>query len=104
MSVDERMVHDIVQQVMANMQITGSVSGMHGVFKDMNEAINASIEAQKKVCCMTLDQREQIISNIRKKTHENAEILANMGVNETGMGNVGEGAWYRRYQHSSMVW
>ena len=90
MSVDERMVHDIVQKVMANMQISGSVSGMHGVFKDMNDAINASIEAQKKVCTMTLDQREQIISLIRKKTHENAEILANMGVNETGMGNVGD--------------
>ena len=53
MSVDERMVHDIVQKVMANMQISGSVSGMHGVFKDMNDAINASIEAQKKVCTMT---------------------------------------------------
>jgi len=89
-SVDERMVHDIVQKVMANMQISGSVSGMHGVFKDMNDAINASIEAQKKVCTMTLDQREQIISLIRKKTHENAEILANRGVNETGMGNVGD--------------
>ena len=81
MSVDERMVHDIVQKVMANMQISGSVSGMHGVFKDMNDAINASIEAQKKVCTMTLDQREQIISLIRKKTHENAEILANYYVN-----------------------
>ena len=35
MSVDERMVHDIVQKVVANMQITGEVSGMRGVFKDI---------------------------------------------------------------------
>ena len=35
-----------------------------------------------------MDQREQIISNIRKKTKENAELLARMGVEETGMGNV----------------
>ena len=90
MSVDETFVHDIVKKVMANMQITGDVSGMHGVFKDMNEAIAASIEAQKVVRTMTLDQREKIISIIRKKVHENAEILANMGVNETGMGNVGD--------------
>ena len=48
MSVDERMVHDIVQQVMANMQISGSVSGMHGVFKDMNEAINALSKHRKR--------------------------------------------------------
>ena len=67
MSVDERIVHDIVQKVVANMQISGEVTGMHGVFKDMNEAINASIEAQKKVQVMSLDQREKIISNIRKK-------------------------------------
>ena len=36
------MIHDIVKKVMANMQITGSVEGMHGVFKDMNDAINAA--------------------------------------------------------------
>ena len=90
MSVDETFVHDIVKKVMANMQIIGDVSGMHGVFKHMNEAIAASIEAQKVVRTMTLDQREKIISIIRKKVHENAEILANMGVNETGMGNVGD--------------
>ena len=90
MSVDERMVHDIVQKVMANMQINSEVTGMHGVFKCMHKAIEASIEAQKKVRIMTLDQREKIISIIRKKVHENAEILANMGVNETGMGNVGD--------------
>lgn len=90
MSVDETLVHDIVQKVMANMQITGTVEGMHGVFKDMNDAIAASIKAQKIVHDMSLDQRERIISAIRRKTHENAELLANMGVNETGMGNVGD--------------
>ena len=90
MSVDERLVQTIVQKVMANMQITGEVTGMHGVFKDMNDAIAASIEAQKKVRLMTLDQREKIISVIREKVHRNAELLANMGVNETGMGNVGD--------------
>lgn len=84
------MIHDIVQKVMANMQIAGSVEGMHGVFQDMNDAIKASIEAQKVVRNLTLDQREKIISAIRRKTHENAEIIANMGVNETGMGNVGD--------------
>lgn len=90
MSLDESMIHDIVQKVMANMQIAGSVEGMHGVFQDMNDAIKASIEAQKVVRNLSLDQREKIISAIRRKTHENAEIIANMGVNETGMGNVGD--------------
>ncbi len=84
------MIHDIVKKVMANMQITAPAAGMHGVFQDMNEAIKASIEAQKVVRNLSLDQREKIISAIRKKTHENAELIANMGVNETGMGNVGD--------------
>lgn len=37
-----------------------------------------------------MDQREKIITNIRCKIRENAEILARMGVDETGMGNVGD--------------
>ena len=90
MSVDERMVHNIVQQVMANMQIAVPAKGKHGVFENMNDAINASIEAQKIVCRLSLDQRERIIYAIRRKTRENAELLANMGVKETGMGNVGD--------------
>ncbi len=90
MAVDESMVHDIVQQVMANMQIASPAAGMHGVFQDMNDAIDASVKAQKIVRGLSMDQREKIVSSIRKRVHEKAEILANMGVNETGMGNVGD--------------
>jgi len=36
-----------------------------------------------------MDQREKILSIIRRKTIEHAEILARMAVEETGMGNVG---------------
>ena len=89
MSVNEQMVQDIVQEVMAKMQITSDVSGSHGVFKDMNEAIAAAKKTQKIVGKMSMDQREKIISNIRTKIKENAEIMARMGVQETGMGNVG---------------
>ena len=71
------------------MQISSDVSGKKGVFSDMNEAIEASKKAQKIVAKMSMDQREAIISKIREKIKENAEILARMGVEETGMGNVG---------------
>lgn len=89
MSVNEQMVQDIVQEVMAKIQITSGVAESHGIFSDMNEAIEAAKKAQKFVARMSMDQREQIISNIRKATMDNAEILARMGVQETGMGNVG---------------
>ena len=84
------MVQNIVQEVMAKMQIASAPAGQHGVFQDMNEAIEAAKQSQKIVKRMPMDQREKIISVIRKKIHENAELFARMGVDETGMGNVGD--------------
>ncbi len=89
MLVNENLVQDIVQEVVAKLNIQESAAKNHGVFQDMNDAIAAAKTAQAVVRRMSLDQREQIISNIRRKIHENAEVLARMGVNETGMGNVG---------------
>lgn len=88
MAVNEQMVQEIVSQVIAKMRIQ-TPEGKNGIFTDMNDAIAAAKESNAVVRKMTMDQREKIISNIRKKTKENAEILARMGVEETGMGNVG---------------
>ncbi len=88
MSINEQMVQDIVKEVMAKLQLAETDASQHGVFEDMNEAIEAAKKAQKVIHRMSMDQREQIIANIRKKTKENAEIFARMGVEETGMGNV----------------
>lgn len=88
MAVSEQMVQDIVKEVMAKLQLKEETVTQRGVFADMNEAIAAAKKAQKQIHRMSMDQREQIISNIRKKTKENAELLARMGVEETGMGNV----------------
>ena len=88
MAVNEQMVQDIVKEVMAKLQLQEEAGTQHGVFTDMNEAIEAAKKAQKHIHRMSMDQREQIIAGIRRKTKENAEILARMGVEETGMGNV----------------
>ena len=90
MPISESMVQDIVQEVMAKMQIADAPTGKHGVFKDMNDAIEAAKKSQQIVKKMSMDQREKIITCIRKKIKENAEVLARMGVDETGMGNVGD--------------
>jgi len=101
MPINEAMVQEIVQAVLKNLDAQGQTSGgntgsaekragKHGIFRDMNEAIEAAKSAQKIVRVMSMDQREKIISCIRKKIHENAEVLARMGVEETGMGNVGD--------------
>ena len=86
----ESQIKSIVGEVMAKMQLNSGVSDMHGVFADMNTAIEKAKEAQKIVRMMSMDQREKIISRIRIKIKENAETFARMGVNETGMGNVGD--------------
>ena len=90
MPLNEKMVQDIVQEVMAKIQIAEAPAGKHGIFKDMNEAIEAAKKADEVVRRMSMDQREKIITVIRRKIRENAEVLARMGVDETGMGNVGD--------------
>lgn len=89
MPINENMISDIVKEVMTRINMTDAPVSAKGIFTDMNEAIAAAKKAQQVVRVMSMDQREKIISNIRKKTVQNAEILARMAVEETGMGNVG---------------
>lgn len=90
MALSEQLVQEVVKDVLAKMQLQPEADrSTAGVFDDMNAAIAAAKTAQVAVHALSMDQREKIISNIRKKTRENAEILARMGVEETGMGNVG---------------
>lgn len=92
MEMTESQIQAIVGEVMkvvksSNTQVPAKC---HGVFDDMNTAIEKAKEAQKIVRVMSMDQREKIITRIRTKIKENAETLAKMGVEETGMGNVGD--------------
>jgi propionaldehyde dehydrogenase len=86
--MNEQYINEIVKDVIAKLNIVESTK-QKGVFNDMNEAIEAAKKSQQIVKRMSLDQREKIIRNIKRKTKENAEILARMAVEETGMGNVG---------------
>lgn len=49
------------------MQIAEAPAGKHGIFKDMNDAIEAAKKAELIVKRMSMDQREKIITCIRKK-------------------------------------
>ncbi|MDD4415055.1 MAG: aldehyde dehydrogenase EutE [Oscillospiraceae bacterium] len=59
-----------------------------GVFSDMNDAIAAASEGYKIVRAMSVEKREKIITAIRELTRNEAEIMAEIGVSETGMGKV----------------
>ena len=67
MPINENMVQEIVQEVMAKMQIADAPTGKHGIFKEMNDAIEAAKKSQLIVKKMSMDQREKIITCIRKK-------------------------------------
>jgi len=93
--VTETQLQDIVKKVLMQLETTNTskivkeATNLSGVFENMNDAINASKKAQSIMQKLSMDCREKIIENIRKKTIENAEVMAKMGVEETGMGNVG---------------
>ncbi len=59
-----------------------------GIYADMNEAIEAADKGYRAVRAMTVEQREKIITEIRRLTREEAPIMAEIGVAETGMGRV----------------
>ncbi len=91
MSISEEKIEKVVSRVVSQILSQAKVN-VHkkqlGIFEDMNDAIDAAKKAQRVMQRMPLDSREAIISNIRKKTIANAELMARMGVEETGMGNV----------------
>lgn len=90
MSVKEDEIKLIIEKVLASIVSNKNEEKKLGLFDDMNVAIAKAREAQEVVKKMSLDFREKIIKNIRKKTLENAETFAKMAVEETGMGNVGD--------------
>lgn len=95
----EQEIKDIVRGVLTGMGAPSdapaplaskaSSAKQMGIFENIEDAIAAAKKAQKEIQPMPLEFREKIIANIRKKTLENAKILAEMGVEETKMGNVG---------------
>ena len=91
MSINEKQIEKVIGEVISQMKSQAKPSTYKkqlGIFEEMNEAIEAAKKAQQIIQRMPLDGREAIISNIRKKTVANAELMARMGVEETGMGNV----------------
>lgn len=59
-----------------------------GIFSTVEEAVKAAQKAQKLLMGLPLDQRRNLIRNIRKKALQEIETLSRMAVEETGMGRV----------------
>lgn len=92
MAYNSEDIRDIVIEVMSKMEEEKTVSKKSGlgVFEDMKDAVTAAQKASETMDKLSMDTKEKIISNIRRKTIEYADIMAQMAVEETGMGNVGD--------------
>lgn len=92
MEFNEKMVKDIVAKVVNSIE-SGSVAADRkqlGVFDTMTEALAAVDKAYKELKNYTVAQREKMIAKIREFTLNEADVMARMGVAETGMGRVSD--------------
>jgi propionaldehyde dehydrogenase len=100
--IDQDKIRNIVAQVLENIKKQGliddseiqkfvpqtSAKGQSGVFPDVESAVNAGKHAQKELLAMGMEKRKEIIITIRETGIKNARMLAEMAVQETGMGRV----------------
>ena len=106
LSLDERRIAEIVRRVVADLypseklpgetQIgseraaqagpTMLAGGQEGVFSDINDAIAAATEAQKRLSDLPLERRMALIAAMRQAAAEEAPVLARAAWQETGMG------------------
>lgn len=87
--LDEKYISEIVASVVGSMAKKQDKNQL-GVFDTMTEALAAVEAAYKQFRSYTIEQREKMISKIREITLNEAENLAVLGVEETGMGRVSD--------------
>lgn len=95
-NISEAEIREVVSKVLSTMQTgTADFDSTHygsrkfvGIFSDMNDAIEQAGKAYRTVRAMSVEQREKIITEIRRLAREEALVMAQMGVKETGMGKV----------------
>lgn len=100
MSLDERLVEQLVELVTNRLQQEGieisepesppaePEGGTQGVFQKIDDAIQAAFIAQKKLVALPLTVRERIIQALRDVGLANAEEYGRMEFEETGLGKM----------------
>ena len=100
MNWTEAQIEEVIQAVIKNLNVSAPAAKdgwdstqyngrkLIGVYADMNDAIDAATAGYKAVRAMSLEEREKVISEIRRLCREEAPIMAALGVAETKMGRV----------------
>lgn len=91
MNLNEKYISDIVKKVIGEIEKQSSgkiniISSANGVFDDVDSAVEAAGQAQKKWAELKKADKEKIIEALRECMHANAEEFSRRAVAETGMG------------------
>ncbi len=81
-----RIVETVIQKLDSKNNMTGSGHLPAGIFETLDEAVSGAAKAQKKI--RNLELRSKIIQAIRVAGKAHAKELAELAVQETGMGRV----------------
>lgn len=105
--IDEKQISEIVRKVLEGQSVPANTAQKAdantaansrkqlGVFETMEEALEACNKAYTLFRNYNKEQRENIITEIRKLTHAEAEIMGKLGVEDTKMGN----AYHKTLKH-----
>jgi propionaldehyde dehydrogenase len=90
-NIDQSLIAKIAAEVMARVQEQKqSTAGDGGIFTTIDEAVAAAKAAQKQLKKLSIEKREELIKAMRQVAYDNAELLAEMAVKESGMGRVAD--------------
>src|SRR5438477_621233 len=62
--------------------------GEYGVFSNVDQAVTAATEAQKKLVRLSLDERDSIVKLVKAMAKENAQAWGKMELDETKIGRL----------------
>ena len=91
---NSELIREIVQNVMAELEQRGvaprvpskTSSAQKGVFDRIEDAIEATIEAQKVWVKKCRETKGRVIAALRQAMHDHADEFSRMALQETGMG------------------
>ena len=92
MSVDQALIAKITSEIIAQMQGVSPQPCVNsrGIFPTVDEAVAAARAAYKELRTLSIEKRETLIKAMRDAAYENAAILSEMAVAESGMGRVSD--------------
>src|SRR3954468_8381872 len=99
--MNQALIQDVVSEVMkrlgergtgsatsAKAQATSSADGRYGMFSNVDEAVAAATDAQKKLVKLSLEDRDAIVKLVKQMAKDNAEAWGKMEFDETKIGRL----------------